>query len=361
MRVFLYTTFQYTGFLFVVISLLYITNGLIQYGVELSQNNKLASVFSSINDQYTVIRRSPINFKVSTSTVSVLKIHRLANPYSSSPLSSENIISLSRAALINIICTRPDGIPISGSGVIVDPRGIVLTNAHVAQYVFLAENGITSISCIAKSGSPSRDAWNIDVIYMPNSWTIAHTNEINTQHPMGTGEHDYALLQLSPLTAGASKTIYPFVGIDTRENIAFLHDRVIASGYPAEIFTPEQVTKGLYAISTMSTIQKLFTFNGSNIDAFSIGNTPLAQTGSSGGMIVNQWGKLVGIISTTSSGPITTRNVDAISLNYIDSDIASSTSKHLLSLIDNASQETHLFNMLFGPSIIEQYRKALAQ
>src|SRR3989344_252919 len=47
-----------------------------------------------------------------------------------------------RAAVVNILCITGSGGPlnsISGSGVIIDPRGIILTNAHVAQY-FLLKN-----------------------------------------------------------------------------------------------------------------------------------------------------------------------------------------------------------------------------
>ncbi len=44
-----------------------------------------------------------------------------------------------RTALVNIICYAPaNGVlhSISGGGVMIDPRGIILTNAHVAQYFF---------------------------------------------------------------------------------------------------------------------------------------------------------------------------------------------------------------------------------
>ena len=62
---------------------------------------------------------------------------RIQNPYSYAPVPFESIDAITRPALVNILC-RPRGAgpiasPISGSGVIIDPRGVILTNAHVAQ------------------------------------------------------------------------------------------------------------------------------------------------------------------------------------------------------------------------------------
>src|SRR3990167_446782 len=53
--------------------------------------------------------------------------------------------SLLRSALVNIICYAPSGSrlrSISGSGIIVDQKGIILTNAHIAQHFLLADRGV---------------------------------------------------------------------------------------------------------------------------------------------------------------------------------------------------------------------------
>src|SRR3989344_2224120 len=78
---------------------------------------------------------------------------------SSPALSPEQINANARAALVNVLCVTKIGgpfAPISGSGVIVDSRGVVLTNAHVGQFFLLRdfrERGF--IDCVVRTGSPA--------------------------------------------------------------------------------------------------------------------------------------------------------------------------------------------------------------
>src|SRR3989344_2950501 len=75
-----------------------------------------------------------------------------------------------RAALVNIICTAPQGSgihSISASGIIVSPSGYVLTNAHVAEYFLLSGRGI---SCTLRTGDPARVAYKAELAYLPAKW-----------------------------------------------------------------------------------------------------------------------------------------------------------------------------------------------
>src|ERR1700733_7735385 len=59
-------------------------------------------------------------------------------------LSSTELNTQTRAALVNIECTTIAGgtfEPISGSGVVIDSDGVILTNAHVAQFFLLRDYG----------------------------------------------------------------------------------------------------------------------------------------------------------------------------------------------------------------------------
>ena len=51
-----------------------------------------------------------------------------------------------KAATVNILCRMQRGGQIAhytGSGVVIDPTGVVLTNAHVAEHVLLEQAGET--------------------------------------------------------------------------------------------------------------------------------------------------------------------------------------------------------------------------
>src|SRR3990167_3977900 len=91
---------------------------------------------------------------------------RIQNPYSYAPVPFESIDAITRPALVNILCTpRSAGTlsPISGSGVIIDQRGVVLTNAHVAQYVLLAQSAHIDLSCIIRTGAPAIARWRVEI------------------------------------------------------------------------------------------------------------------------------------------------------------------------------------------------------
>ncbi|MDE2021487.1 MAG: hypothetical protein KGI71_00985, partial [Patescibacteria group bacterium] len=102
-----------------------------------------------------------------------------------------------RGALVNIICYVPAGSglhSISGSGVFIDPKGIILTNAHIAQYFLLADRGV---SCVVRSGSPAVSRYTAALAYISPSWIHTNASVLTQASPSGTGEYDFALLAIN--------------------------------------------------------------------------------------------------------------------------------------------------------------------
>ncbi len=262
---------------------------------------------------------------------------RIENPYPLPPLPAGAVNDTARAALVNVLCAQRGGSlrPISGSGVIIDPRGVILTNAHVAQYVLLASDPRVDLSCVIRNGSPARQRWTAKPLYIPRVWVNEHAVDLNAPHPLGTGEHDYALLLIDGTTDGSPLPgSFPFVAPDTREAIGFIDDMVLAASYPAEFLGGSTAQLNLYPASSFTTIKDLLTFASSTVDLVSLGGVIEAQSGSSGGAVVNGWGRLIGIISTTSEGTTTAqRDLRAITLSYIDRDIAAQTGSGLPSFL----------------------------
>jgi hypothetical protein len=137
-------------------------------------------------------------------------------------------------------------------------------------------------------------------------------------HARGTGEHDYALLRITRDDLITSPSL-PF---DTREGIGFPGDTILAASYPAEFIGARGTAIGLYPISSTAPIEELLTFKKNKVDLFTLGGIIGAQAGSSGGPVVNAWGHVIGIITSTSEAPTTTeRELRALTLSYVDRDL----------------------------------------
>lgn len=230
-----------------------------------------------------------------------------------------------RSVVINILCTTKSGgdfNPISGSGVVVDPRGVILTNAHVAQYLLLRDYGTKNfISCIGRTGSPASPSYNLDLLYLPKSWIENNFKNIALENPLGTGEDDYALLYVTgPVDGKTLPTTFDFIDIDESDQIA-LGMPILTAGYPAGFLGGITIQTNLYLTSSVSEIKKLYYFkDNTSIDLFSLGGNILAQKGASGGAAVNELNeKLLGIITTTTAANNTgERDLMAITMAHIN-------------------------------------------
>ncbi|MDR3570695.1 MAG: trypsin-like peptidase domain-containing protein [Candidatus Pacebacteria bacterium] len=293
------------------------------------------------------------------------QIERIKSPYATPPESFDQLNVDVRSALVNILCEPSGGSslnPISGSGVIIDPKGIILTNAHVAQYVLLSESPQINLKCFIRTGSPASAQWTAAVLYIPPVWVAGHVNEIVKQHPTGTGEHDYALLYITGSTDGGPlPASFPYLPVDTRPAIGFPGDQVLVASYPAELVGGIAAQYDLYAASSVTTIKQLLTFVSSTPDLLSLGGIIEAQGGSSGGAVVNEWGRLIALIATTSSGSTTAdRDLRAIALSYINTDIKQQSGSDLSTILQgDPAGEVQSFSTAIAPNLIELYVKQL--
>lgn len=225
-----------------------------------------------------------------------------------------------RGALVNIICIsqEPGVRSISGSGVIFDSRGLILTNSHVAQY-YLLESTLKegAISCTIRSGSPAQTAYRANLAYLSSQWLAANPHTLTVAVARGTGEHDFAVLVITrsatPLPLPSS---FPFVPL--AKTTPQLNDSVVAGGYAAQELTSSQVRNSLYPTLAFSTIKKRFSFDAENPDILAISGSAVAQEGSSGGGVMNARGELIGVITTSSQvGPYESRELRAVTLGHI--------------------------------------------
>lgn len=229
-----------------------------------------------------------------------------------------------RAALVNLLCTTRGGgyfNPISGSGVVIDSRGIILTNAHVAQYFLLRDYPTAdSVECVVRVGSPAAPRYTARLLYLPPDWVKENVSKIVEREPTATGENDFALLYISGTTSGTElPAAFPYLPVAPAAPSTGVG--MLLTAYPAGFLEGIAIQTNLYATAAYATVGQLFTFNDpDNVDLFSVGGTVVSQGGSSGGAAVRtDTGALAGIITTETVSPTTSgRDLRAITIAHID-------------------------------------------
>ncbi len=246
---------------------------------------------------------------------------------------------MARGALVNILCTTLSGgsfNPISGSGVVVDSRGVILTNAHVAQYFLLRDYPTTnSIDCVVRTGSPAQPRYRAELLYLPPTWVVANAAQIKKDTPTGTGEFDYAFLRITGSTNPQGTIPSSFAALPMESGDPYVQQRILLAAYPAGFLGGIAISLNLYPTSALATVGDVYTFGGeTNIDLFSLGGTVVAQTGSSGGAAVSAQGKLIGLIATEVPGATTAeRDLRAITMAHIDRSLRAAGQGGILTLL----------------------------
>ena len=230
---------------------------------------------------------------------------------------------------MNIICYVPAGSglhSISGSGVFVDSKGIILTNAHIAQYFLLLGR---KVSCTVRAGSPAIDRYEAALIYIPTAWLEENAEVLTQENPIGTGERDFAFLAVTrSATNEALSGSFPAIPLATTP--PGTGTPVVIATYGAQFLESSQVQSFLFPTIVFGSVKDVFTFAVNTIDVLALGGSAAAQEGSSGGGVAGASGELVGTITTsTVEGTTDTRSLDAITASYIRAAYANETGEAL--------------------------------
>lgn len=242
-------------------------------------------------------------------------------PIEDGPLLDVN--GLARSAVVNILCTSSTRTlrSASGSGIMIDPRGIVLTNAHLAQFLLLKDYPKkNSLSCVVRTGSPAKPTYYATLLYLPPAWITANASQIAAEEAMGTGEHDYAFLLITQTYGdGALPALFPSISYTVEEPDS--GDPMLLAAYPSASLNNRAIVNNLLVSSTFTIVKKLYSFTPPRtVDLFSIGSTTISQGGASGGAAVRASdGKVMGIITVASDAKvIEDRDLRAITLAHVN-------------------------------------------
>ena len=266
-----------------------------------------------------------------------------------------------RAGLVNILCLTNTSLvhPISASGVFVDSRGVILTNAHVGQFFLLNDfPSPGSVNCVVRTGSPAMPAYYATLLYLPPAWIQANASQIVAQEALGTGENDYAFLLVTG-AVGSTPLPVSFPALPMTNVEPTLGDQTLLAAYPAGFLDGQTIVKSLYIASAYAAVKELFTFGtGRDIDLISIGGTVVSQGGSSGGAVVRtDSGDLEAIIATDTSADTTAqRDLRAITLAHVNRSLIKYGQGGIVSFL---SQDLTKEALLFASSIAPAEKAAL--
>jgi Trypsin-like peptidase domain len=273
-----------------------------------------------------------------------------------------------RDALVNIFCTlriKDEVRATTGSGVFIHERGVILTNAHVAQFLLLAEpaRGITT-SCTVRAGSPATPKYYADLLYIPPHWVQENAEELHSEQPSGTGERDYALLYVVSAIEGDMPSSFPALTPLVRPlTNSAKHEAVLAAGFPAEIVKTAGSKAALNATIATTTITELFTYTKNKVDLIGIAPSAVGEQGSSGGPITTLEGGVIGIIATKGSAEKDgAKSLRALTLAYIDRTIREETKVGLEETISsNLKERARIFRDIMTPILSGMVIDALKQ
>lgn len=259
-------------------------------------------------------------------------------------------------AIVNVFCTMRTKNSVratSGSGVFINDNGVILTNAHIAQFLLLSEpsRGITT-KCTIRAGNPATPKYYAELLYIPPLWVNENAKQLHAEQPSGTGERDYALLYVTEAISGKLPSTFPALPPSiTAFGKKSKNQVVLAAGFPAEIIKIEGPKASLKATVATTTITELFTYTKSKVDLVGIAPSAVGEQGSSGGPIVSLEGDVIGLIATRGNEETDgARSLRAITLPYIDRTIREETRVGLIDTISgNLSERARIFRETMTP------------
>jgi S1-C subfamily serine protease len=310
-----------------------------------SESKSLSELPSEINSIPDILRRSSL-YQQAT----VIGGAGFTEPTTNQPIE----------AIVNVFCTLTSDDFIrttTGTGFFIDADGVILTNAHVAQFLLLEKSDqYNEAECVIRAGNPAESTYLAELLYLSPAWIQENATVLNDPTPLGTGERDYALLYVSETTSGEPLPAkFPALGYDIDLLPVSIKDSSVqAAGYPANSLLTDGPDTPLIPQQAETTISELYTFGSNYADVFSIRGSAVGAEGASGGPVVNSSGEVIGMITTRGDDTVDgAGSLRAITLSHIDRTIAEETGFTLTETLGgNLAYRSEVFTTTLAPFLL---------
>lgn len=260
-------------------------------------------------------------------------------------------------ALVNVYCQYKTDEFIrttTGTGFFINQKGVILTNAHVAQFLLLegVHDVIQDVECVIRTGNPAEPKYKAKLLYISPTWIYENAHLIDAEAPRGTGERDYALLYISDTTDHSPlPTRFPSIQINTNLLARSVEGTMVYdAGYPAEKLIQYGSDTDLSPVIAQASIGTLYTFGSNYADIFSISESPVGEHGASGGPVIHKDDNTVIGVIVTKGDPATEgeKSLRALTLSYVNRTITEETG---FSLTQNMQGDVALRGSVFKEAI----------
>lgn len=281
------------------------------------------------------------------------------------PQSEETTRARIEDSLVNVFCeyktdryTRTT----TGSGFFITETGVILTNAHVAQFLLLESlpDAPGETKCIIRTGNPATPNYRAELLFISPSWIFNNAKLIASEHPQGTGEYDYALLYVTEsLTEDPLPTSFAALPLYT-ELLSRKYEgmTILTAGYPAEKLLRDGPRASLSSKVAETSIEELYTFGSNYADIVTISESAVGEQGASGGPIYQNGIGVIGLITTKGSPDEDgTKSLRALTISYINRTIQKETG---FTLVENAHGDLSYRGKVFKEVLEPHLRNLLA-
>lgn len=219
-------------------------------------------------------------------------------------ISASEVYDLYHPAVLNIWCSENSTVT-SGTATLIDPTGILLTNAHVIEDVKKIEN------CVLRSANPFANVARFRVLYIAPQNALIAGSEFQ--------RNDFAFLKITEGIGEHATTTWPSVPVSF--SVPQKGENLFVFGYSTEFVGYTIAVKGIPLLFSTFTVQDVLNFdeNITDADVATLRSGISAQAGASGAPLVNGEKNIVALLTLVTEGKTTAdRESVAILLSYIN-------------------------------------------